>query len=103
VEDCVDVKVCVESDVDVVCTMRWKNSLRYTEYPKVYTIEMELGVEEGTETVQAAVGRGLMGVNCDRQNFRSFRQWYGDNDVGDFFIGALIDGKTALSGWSSLP
>ena len=49
-EDCFDVEVCVESDVDVVCTIRSKNNLRYTEYPKVDTIEVELGGEEVTET-----------------------------------------------------
>ena len=43
-------EVCVESDVGVVSTMWWKKNLPYTEYHKVDTIEMELGVEEVTET-----------------------------------------------------
>jgi len=50
VVDCVDVEVCVESDVEVVCTMMLKKRLRCSEYPKVDTIEMELGVVQGTET-----------------------------------------------------
>ena len=49
-EDCVEVEVCVESDVDLVCTIMLKKMLRYAEYPKADTIAMELGVEEATDT-----------------------------------------------------
>jgi len=97
VENCVVVEVCVASDVNVVCTMRWKKNLRYNEYPKVDTTEMEFGVEVWTKTGQAAVGRCRRSGNCDRQDFRSFRQWYDDNDVGDFLIGALKDWKNCVA------
>ena len=55
----------------MICTMRWKKKLRYTEYPNVDTIEMELGQAEVAESGQSAVGRGLRMGKCDRQNFRS--------------------------------
>ena len=69
--------------------MMLKRMLRCSECHKVDRNAMGLGGEERTETEQAAVGRGRSRGNCDRQNFRSFRQWCDVTEVEDFGIGAL--------------
>jgi len=58
---------------------------------QVDTIDMELGTWKGTETGNAAVGRGRRNCNCDYQNFRLFQQWCDDIEVEDSWKGALKD------------